>query len=100
VKKIGKWETCSILKEDRQIVGAHLAGASATKTATLLGVSRAAVSKVMLAFMNHGMTTSPKRNSGRKSTLTEKRSVYSEKDCFEKSRNYCSTGDRGTEYSS
>jgi biotin operon repressor len=30
-----------------QIVGAHLAGASVTKMATLLGVSRAAVSKVM-----------------------------------------------------
>jgi len=30
-----------------QIVGAHLAGASLTKMATLLGVSRAAVSKVM-----------------------------------------------------
>jgi biotin operon repressor len=31
-----------------QIVGARLAGASVTKTATLLGVSRAAVSKVMM----------------------------------------------------
>jgi len=31
----------------RQIVGASLAGAPLTKTATLLGVSRAAVSKVM-----------------------------------------------------
>jgi len=32
------------------IVGVHLAGASVTKTATLLGVSRAAVSKVMTAW--------------------------------------------------
>ena len=31
-----------------QIVGAHLAGASVTKTATSLGVSRPAVSKVMM----------------------------------------------------
>jgi hypothetical protein len=31
----GRWETCSILKEDRQIIGARLAGASVTKTATL-----------------------------------------------------------------
>ena len=31
-----------------QIVGVHLAGASVTKTATLLGVSRAAISKGMM----------------------------------------------------
>jgi transposase len=41
-------------------------------TATLLGVSRATVSKVMSAYTNHGRTTSAKRNSGRKSTLTER----------------------------
>jgi predicted transcriptional regulator len=45
------------------IVGACLAGASATKTATLLGVSRAAVSKVMMTYTNHGRTSPPKRNS-------------------------------------
>jgi hypothetical protein len=28
------------------------------------------------------------------------RSSYIEKDCFEKSQNYCSTGDSRTEYSS
>jgi transposase len=43
-----------------------------TKTATLLGVSRATVSKVMSAYTNHGKTTSAKRNSGRKSTWTER----------------------------
>jgi transposase len=42
-----------------------------TKTATLLGVSRATVSKVMSAYKNHGKTTSAKRNSGKKSTVTE-----------------------------
>jgi hypothetical protein len=42
------------------------------KTATLLGVSRATVSKVMsAAYTNHGKTTTEKGNSERKSTLTE-----------------------------
>jgi len=53
-----KWETSG------HIVGACLPGASVTKTATLLGVSRAAISKVMLTYRNHGRTSSAKRNSG------------------------------------
>jgi Mn-dependent DtxR family transcriptional regulator len=57
--------------ERGQIVGAHLDGASVTKTTTLLDVSRATVSKVMLAHMNH-QKTSAKRNSEQKSTLTER----------------------------
>jgi transposase len=48
-----------------------LAGASVTKLATVLGVSRVTVSKVMLAYMNHGKT-SVRRNSGQKSTLAER----------------------------
>jgi transposase len=60
--------------ERGQIVDGHLAGASVTKTVTLLSVSRATVSKVMSAYTNHEKTTSAKRNSGRKSTLTEKES--------------------------
>jgi hypothetical protein len=47
-----------------KIVDASLAGASVIKTATLLGVTRVTVSKVMLAYMNHGKTTAVKRNSG------------------------------------
>jgi len=39
-----------------QIVGACLAGASVTKTAILLGVSRAAVSKVMMTYTDHRRT--------------------------------------------
>jgi transposase len=58
--------------ERRQIVGARLAEASVIKTAILLGVSRATVSKVMSAYTNHGKTTSAKRKSGRKSALTER----------------------------
>jgi len=34
----------------------RLAGASVTETATLLGVSRAAVSKVVTAYTDHGKT--------------------------------------------
>jgi hypothetical protein len=41
-----------------------------TKTDTLLGVSRATISKVMSPYMNRGKTTSTKKNRGRKSTLT------------------------------
>jgi hypothetical protein len=51
--------------ERGQTVGAHLARASVTKTATLLGVSRATFSNVMsAAYTSHGKTTSVKRNSG------------------------------------
>jgi transposase len=58
--------------ERGQVVGTRLTGASMTKTAILLGVSRATLSKVMSAHTNHGKTTAAKKNSGRKSTLTEK----------------------------
>jgi hypothetical protein len=49
-ESIAKWEPW-------QIVGARLAGVSVTKTATLLGVSRAAVSKTMMAYTNNGKTS-------------------------------------------
>jgi predicted transcriptional regulator len=52
-----------------QIVGARLTGASVTKTATLLRVSRAAVSKVMMTHTNHERMSSAKRNSGRKAGI-------------------------------
>ena len=56
----------------QQIVGVRLAGASVTKTGTLLGVSRAAVSKVMTAYTNRGKISTPMRNSGRKPNLSER----------------------------
>jgi transposase len=54
------------------MVSARFVGASVITTVTLLGASRATVSNVMSAFTNHGKTTSAKRKSGRKSTLTER----------------------------
>jgi biotin operon repressor len=47
-----------------QIVGVHLGGVSVTKLATLLSVSREAISRVMTECKNHGKTSSAKRNSG------------------------------------
>jgi biotin operon repressor len=58
--------------ERGQIVVMPLARASMTKIALLLGVSRTRISKVMLAYTNHGKTTTAKRNGGRKLTLTER----------------------------
>jgi len=64
-----------------RIVGAHLSGASATKMATLLDTSRAAVSKVMTTYTNHGKTPSGERNSGQKPKLNVRGSLYTEEDC-------------------
>jgi IS30 family transposase len=55
--------------ERGQIVAARLAGASVTKTATSLGVSRATVSEVTSTYTNQRKT---KSYSGRKLTLTER----------------------------
>ena len=55
-----------------QIVGAHVTGASVTEMATLLGASRAAVSRVMTTYTNHGRTSSTKGNSGQKPKLSER----------------------------
>jgi predicted transcriptional regulator len=56
----------------RQNVGERLAAASVTKTATLLGISRASVSEVMMANTYHAKTSSAKRNSGRKPKLSDR----------------------------
>jgi hypothetical protein len=58
--------------ERGQIVGACSAGASVTKAATILDVLGATVSMFMSVYMNHENTTSVKRNSGQKSTMTER----------------------------
>jgi predicted transcriptional regulator len=46
------------------MVGVHLAGASVTKITTSLGVSRAAVSKIMKLYTNYKKTSLAKGNSG------------------------------------
>ena len=61
-----------ILCLKRQTVGERLAAASLTKTATLLGISRAAVSEVMTANTYLGKTSSAKSNSGRKPKLSDR----------------------------
>jgi hypothetical protein len=59
--------------ERGQIVGSHLAAASVTNATTLFDVSREMDSNVLSAgCTNHRKTTSAKRNSGRKSTWTER----------------------------
>jgi len=55
-----------------RMVVARLTGASLIKTASFFGVSSAAVSKVMMAYTNHGETSPAKRNSGRKPKLSER----------------------------
>ena len=67
-----------------QIVCACLAGTPLTKTAAVLGVSRAAVNKVVTAHTNRGKTSPAKKNSGRKPKLSGKISPYFEEDCVKK----------------
>ena len=67
--------------QSRQIVGARLVGASVTKMATLLVVSRAAVSKGMTAYREHGTSSSAERNSGQQPKQSE-RDRCIEEDCI------------------
>jgi hypothetical protein len=86
--------------ERGQIVGAHLGGASVTKTVTLFGVSTVTVSKVMSAYTNHGVNNISEEEQWVKINTDRKRSSYTERDCFVKSHNYCSMGYSRNEHSS
>ena len=55
-----------------QIVGAHLAGTSVTRTASLCGVSRATGSRVRSAYHLEGQTTSNRSNCRCKRKLSER----------------------------
>jgi hypothetical protein len=52
----------------------------------------------MLAYTNHGKTSAKRNEQWAKTNIEKKRSLYTEKNCFEISDNYCSTGDSRTEY--
>jgi hypothetical protein len=65
-----------------------------TKTATLLAVSRATVS-----IHESWEDNISEAEQWAKINIDRKISSYIEKDCFEKSQNYCSTRDSGTEFS-
>jgi hypothetical protein len=53
-----KWKMGDLSGFERgQSIGVHLAGASVTKTATLLGVSRVTISKVVSTYTNQGKTS-------------------------------------------
>ena len=51
--------------ENRQIVGAPMAGASITKAAELLSFSRANISRTMSEFEKHGKTSNNRSSSDR-----------------------------------
>lgn len=54
------------------IIGARLAGASVSRTANLVGVSRTTVSRTLSAYTKLGKVSSAKHNSGRKSKLSDR----------------------------
>ena len=58
--------------EKEQIVGACKAGASVTKTAEMLGFSKATISRTMTEFKKHEKTFNNRSNSGRTFKFTDR----------------------------
>jgi hypothetical protein len=67
--------------ERGQLIGVRLAGASATKSATLLDISRMTVSKVMLTYTKSWEDNVNKEEQCAKINTDRKRLSYTEKDC-------------------
>jgi hypothetical protein len=82
--------------ERRQIVDVLLAGASVTKSATLIGVSRATVFLGYVSIHESWEDNISEKERWVKINIDRKRSSCIE-DGFEKSYNYCSTGNRTAE---
>jgi hypothetical protein len=75
-----------------QIVGARLARAPVIKTATLLGVSRESFRSYIVIHESWEDNISEEEQWA-KINIDMKTWSYNEKDFFEKSQNYCSTGE-------
>jgi hypothetical protein len=86
--------------ERGQIVVGRLAGASVIKTATLFRCIESDSSQGYVGIHESWEDNFSEEEQWAKINIDRKRSLYVEEDCFEKSQNYCSTGDKRTEYSS
>ena len=78
--------------EKGQIVGARIVGASVTKTADVLGFSRAIISRTMTEFKKHGKTSSNRNNYGLTCKLI-KRPTNIKTHCGKKTSDYCRKSD-------
>lgn len=85
--------------ERRHIIDMHLAGGPLRKIATVLGVLRVTVSKVLSAYRNLGKRPSAKKNVGQTSLLTERDISVHIENYFERSQSSCSMVNGRTDHS-